>query len=61
MGTRRPRVLLGMDVNYPPYAQLSGMGLAGLGVDFVNLMNAQCDLEVRTSRLNALLDWVQNS
>jgi hypothetical protein len=52
MGGSKPKVILGIDTNYPPYAQLSGLHLGGYGVDFVNLMNSMCNLHIEVTQVS---------
>ena len=52
MGGAKPRVVLGIDINYPPYANLAGLHLGGYGIDFINLMNDMCDIEITVSQVS---------
>merc|ERR1719359_358540 len=50
-GGAKPKVVLGIDINYPPYANLDGLHLGGYGVDFINLMNSMCDLDITVTQV----------
>jgi hypothetical protein len=52
LGGAKPKVVLGIDTNYPPYAQLDGLHLGGYGIEFVNLMNSMCDLHITVTQVS---------
>ena len=51
----KPRVVLGVDTDYPPFTGLAGLELGGLAVDFVELLNRYCDVDVELTEV----DWEQ--
>ena len=40
----KPRVVLGVDTDYPPFTSLAGLEIGGLAVDFVELLNKYCEV-----------------